>query len=89
MSFMLYFVGALAEIGRCPFDLLEADSEIVAGYNIEYSGMKFALFYLGEYGAALLVLVEGKERFNLFKHILKLLGYEGGHNPIEEPVGGI
>ena len=39
----------MAELGRSPFDLLEADSEIVAGYFIEYSGMKFALFFLAEY----------------------------------------
>ncbi|PIU57284.1 MAG: NADH-quinone oxidoreductase subunit H, partial [Chloroflexi bacterium CG07_land_8_20_14_0_80_51_10] len=52
MSFLLYFIGALAELQRTPFDLLEADSEIVAGYHIEYSGMKFAMFYLGEYGSA-------------------------------------
>lgn len=52
LSFLLYFIGALAELQRTPFDLLEADSEIVAGYHIEYSGMKFAMFYLGEYGSA-------------------------------------
>jgi len=44
--FVLYFVAALAEGERAPFDLLEAESEIVAGYNIEYSAMKFAWFYL-------------------------------------------
>jgi len=44
--FILYFVAALAEGERAPFDLLEAESEIVAGYNIEYSAMKFAWFYL-------------------------------------------
>ncbi len=46
LSFMLYFIAALAEGERTPFDLLEAESEIVSGYNVEYSGMKFAWFYL-------------------------------------------
>lgn len=45
---LIFFISSLAEIGRSPFDLLEAESEIVAGYNIEYSGMKFGLFYAGE-----------------------------------------
>jgi NADH-quinone oxidoreductase subunit H len=53
LGFMIFFLGSLAEMNRSPFDLLEADSEIVAGYHIEYSGMKFAMFYLGEYGVAL------------------------------------
>ena len=43
ISMPLFFISSTAEIGRSPFDLLEADSEIVAGYNIEYSGMKFAM----------------------------------------------
>lgn len=46
LSFLLYFISALAEGERAPFDLLEAESEIVSGYNVEYSGMKFAWFYL-------------------------------------------
>jgi NADH-quinone oxidoreductase subunit H len=54
MSFLFYFICALAELQRTPFDLLEADSEIVAGYHIEYSGMKFAMFYLGEYAGAII-----------------------------------
>lgn len=52
LGFLIFFLGALAEMNRAPFDLLEAESEIIAGYHIEYSGMKFALFYLGEYGHA-------------------------------------
>jgi len=49
VSFFIYMAAGMAELGRSPFDLLEADSEIVAGYFIEYSGMKFALFFLAEY----------------------------------------
>lgn len=53
LGFLIFFIASLAEINRAPFDLLEADSEIVAGYNIEYSGMKFAMLYLAEYCEAL------------------------------------
>ena len=53
LGFVIFFLGTVAEMNRSPFDLLEADSEIVAGYHIEYSGMKFAMFYLGEYGHTL------------------------------------
>ncbi|MBU0704807.1 MAG: NADH-quinone oxidoreductase subunit NuoH [Chloroflexi bacterium] len=45
----LFFVSSLAEVGRQPYDLMEADSEIVAGYFVEYSGMKFGQFYLSEF----------------------------------------
>jgi NADH-quinone oxidoreductase subunit H len=49
LGFLLFFIAALAEGERTPFDIPEADSEIVAGYLTEYSGMKFALFYLGQF----------------------------------------
>jgi NADH-quinone oxidoreductase subunit H len=49
VSFITFLLASVAEGGRSPFDLLEAESEIVAGYHIEYSGMKFALFFLAEY----------------------------------------
>jgi len=46
---LLFFITSQAEIGRAPFDLLEAESEIVAGYQTEYSGLKFGMFYVGEF----------------------------------------
>ncbi len=49
VAVLLFFVSAQAETGRGPFDLLEAESELVAGFNIEYSGMKFGLFFAGEF----------------------------------------
>jgi NADH-quinone oxidoreductase subunit H len=49
LSAFIFFVSSIAETARSPFDLLEADSEIVAGFHIEYSGMKFALFFIAEY----------------------------------------
>ena len=45
----IFFLSAQAETGRAPFDLIEAESELVAGFNIEYSGMKFGLFFAGEF----------------------------------------
>jgi NADH-quinone oxidoreductase subunit H len=45
----IFFIASVAEMGRAPFDLIEAESEIVAGFNIEYSGLKFGMFFVGEF----------------------------------------
>ena len=55
IMFLIYYVSSMAETNRNPFDLPEAESELVQGYNTEYSGMKFAMFYLAEYANLFIV----------------------------------
>lgn len=75
----LFFISSQAETGRAPFDLLEAESELVAGFNIEYSGMKFAMFFAGEFmhvftnGVLMAVLFSGGWQGPLV-HDIPLLG---------------
>jgi NADH-quinone oxidoreductase subunit H len=80
LSALIFFISALAELGRTPFDLLEAESEIVAGYHIEYSGMKFAMFFLAEFIATLFMSA-------LFTTIY--LGGWRGPGAVEYPILGL
>jgi NADH-quinone oxidoreductase subunit H len=66
---LIFLIAAIAELGRAPFDMGEAESELVSGYNIEYSGMKFGMFYAGEllhaftFGGFWVILFFGGYRF--------------------------
>ena len=61
--FVIFFISALAETNRPPFDLPEAEAELVAGYQTEYSGMMYAMFWLGEYANILLMCAIGSVLF--------------------------
>ncbi|HWU36300.1 MAG TPA: complex I subunit 1 family protein, partial [Candidatus Acidoferrum sp.] len=75
LGFLLYIISAAAEISRTPFDLTECENELVAGYQTEYSSMKFGLYYLAEYAH---ILVVSSLAVSLF--------FGGWHGPFLPPV---
>jgi len=75
LGFLLFLIAGAAEIGRTPFDLIECENELVAGYQTEYSSMKFGLFYLGEY--AHLIFLSG---------LMTTLYFGGWQGPVLPPI---
>jgi NADH-quinone oxidoreductase subunit H len=74
-GFLIFFVAGLAETRRIPFDLPEAENELVAGFHTEYSGMKFGMFFVGEYLGIILVSA-----------LTVVLFFGGWHGPVLPPV---
>jgi NADH-quinone oxidoreductase subunit H len=75
LGFIIYLISAVAECSRTPFDLTECENELVAGYQTEYSSMKFALYYLAEYAHILVV-----------SSLAVTLFFGGWHGPLLPPV---
>lgn len=78
---LIFFISSLAEIGRTPFDLLEAESEIVAGFHIEYTGMKFGMFMAGEFLHAFTI--------SILTAIMFFGGWRGFGSDIPTPIWGL
>ncbi|HWB87147.1 MAG TPA: NADH-quinone oxidoreductase subunit NuoH [Bryobacteraceae bacterium] len=75
LGFILFLIAGTAELRRTPFDLPEAESELIAGYHSEYSGMKFGMFYVGEYMGVLLI-----------SSLITILFFGGWLGPVLPPI---
>jgi NADH-quinone oxidoreductase subunit H len=75
LGFVLFFIAGIAETRRLPFDLPEAESELVAGFHSEYSGMKFGMFFVGEYLGVILISV-----------LMSVLFFGGWLGPVLPPI---
>lgn len=75
IGFIIFFIAGLAETHRAPFDVPEAEAELVAGYHAEYSGMKFGMFFVGEYLS-----------ITLLSAMIVILFFGGWHGPVLPPV---
>lgn len=90
LGFLIFFISAIAELGRAPFDLTEAESELTAGYNVEYSGMKWGWFFASEllhaftFGGFIAILFFGG--YGGFFGLESLQGFHWLSNPIVEAV---
>lgn len=81
LGFFIFITSGVAETNRAPFDLPEAETEIVAGYHVEYSGMRFAMFFMAEYGSMFLISSLGT--------VLFFGGWQGWTIPGLEGISGV